>query len=139
MAPVLWVENRCSREAPITCGVSSCSNLFSDSLWCVRSANFACIEVDPTTGLARSGSSEICAGYVVAGTAFKVVLLAVFVFGLDEIVPGAAEQRVADRAAGQPRGAAIPYVLRTFNLQFALISHYGERKYVAWKCGVRVS
>jgi hypothetical protein len=51
MAPVLWVENRCSSEAPITCGVSSCSNLFSDSLWCVLSANFACIEVDPTTGL----------------------------------------------------------------------------------------
>jgi hypothetical protein len=40
---------------------------------------------------------------------FKVVLLAVF--SLDEIVPGAAEQRVVARAAGQPRGAALPYVL----------------------------
>ena len=37
---------------------------------------------------------------MLAGIAFKVVLLAVF--GLDEIFPGPAEQRVAASAAGQP-------------------------------------
>jgi hypothetical protein len=73
--------------------------------------------------------AEIHAGYGVAGPAFEVVLLAVF--GLDENVPGAAEQRVAARAAGQPRGATLPYVSRTFNLEFARISHHGKRKCVA--------
>src|SRR5688500_13863390 len=52
MAPVPSVENRCSREASITCGESSCTNLSSDSLRGVLSATLACIEVDPTTGLA---------------------------------------------------------------------------------------
>jgi hypothetical protein len=80
---------------------------------------------------ASDAVTEIHAGYGVAGTAFKVALLAVF--GLDEIVPGADEQRLAARAVGQTRGAALPYVLRTFNLEFALISHYGERKCVASK------
>jgi hypothetical protein len=70
---------------------------------------------------ASDAVAEIHASYVVAGNAFKVVLLAVSC--LDEVVPGAAEQRVAARAAGQTRGAALPYVLRTFNLEFALISH----------------
>jgi hypothetical protein len=77
---------------------------------------------------ASDAVTEIHAGYGVARTAFKVVLLAAF--GLDEIVPGATEQ---------PRGAALAYVLRTFNLEFALISHYGERKCVASKYGVRAS
>jgi hypothetical protein len=65
--------------------------------------------------------AEIHARDVVTGSAFKVVLLAVSCF--DESVPGAAEQAVAAGAAGQPRGAALPYVLRSFNLEFALISH----------------
>jgi hypothetical protein len=81
--------------------------------------------------------AEVHAGDGVAGPAFKVVLLADF--GLDESVPGGAEQWVAARAAGQPRGAALGYVLRIFNLEFALMSHYGERKCVALKCGVRAS
>jgi hypothetical protein len=87
---------------------------------------------------ASDAVAEIHAGYVVAGTAFKVALLAIAP-GLDEIVPGVAEQRVAARSAGQPLGAALPYVLRTFNLEFALISHYGECKCVASKYGVRAS
>jgi hypothetical protein len=86
---------------------------------------------------ASDAVTEIHAGNGVPGIAFKVVLLAVF--DLDEIVPCAGEQRVAARATGQPRGAALPYVLRTFNLQFALISHYGERKCVASKYGVKAS
>ena len=97
----------------------------------------SCSRVSPEKNLAAASDAvaEIHAGYVVAGTAFKVVLLAVF--GLDEIVPGAAGSRLATRAAGQPRGVALPYVLRTFNPEFALISHYGKRKCVASKCGVR--
>ncbi len=47
---------------------------------------------------ASDAVTEIHAGYVVAGTAFKVLLLAVF--GLDESVPGAAEQRVAPGPLG---------------------------------------
>jgi hypothetical protein len=58
---------------------------------------------------ASDALAEIHAGYVVAGTAFKVALLAIAP-GLDEIVPGAAEQRVAARSAGQPRAGAF----RTF-------------------------
>src|SRR5215210_368833 len=73
---------------------------------------------------ASDAVAEIHAGYDVAGAAFKVILLAVF--GLDEIVPGAVEQRVAASAAGQPRAGSLSYVLRNFNLEFALISHYGE-------------
>jgi hypothetical protein len=49
---------------------------------------------------ASDASTEIHAAYFVAGTAFKVVLLAVF--GLDEIFPSATEQRVAATAVGQP-------------------------------------
>jgi hypothetical protein len=49
---------------------------------------------------AASGAvAEIHASYVVAGIAFKVVLLAVF--GIDEIVPCAGEQRVAATAAAR--------------------------------------
>jgi hypothetical protein len=86
---------------------------------------------------ASDAITEIHAGNGVTGIAFKVVLLAVF--DLDEIFPGAIEQRVAARATRQPRAGSLPYVLRTFNLEFALISHDGERKCVASKYGVRAS
>ena len=48
---------------------------------------------------ASDAVAEIHASYVVAGNAFKVVLLAVSC--LDEVVPGAAEQCVAARAAAR--------------------------------------
>jgi hypothetical protein len=91
------------------------------------------------TDLAAAGDAvaEIYAGFVVAGTAFEVVLQAAF--SLDGIVPAAALQCVTFSAAGQLRGAALPWVLRTFNLEFAPISHYGERKGVASKYEKRAS
>jgi hypothetical protein len=48
---------------------------------------------------ASNAVAEIHACYVVAGNAFKVVLLSVF--GLDESVPGGADQCVAARAAAR--------------------------------------
>jgi hypothetical protein len=45
--------------------------------------------------------------------------------------------KVATGAAGRPRGAALPCVSRTFNPEFAPISHHGGRKRVASKYGVR--
>jgi hypothetical protein len=48
--------------------------------------------------VASDAVAEICAGYVLAGTAFKVVLRAAF--GLCEILSGAALQRVTPRAVG---------------------------------------
>jgi hypothetical protein len=51
---------------------------------------------------ASDAIAEIHAGYVVAGTAFKVVLRAAF--GIDEIVSGTAEQRVTP---GPPSGREV--------------------------------
>jgi hypothetical protein len=69
-------------------------------------AQEAARRTDPAA--AGDAVAEIYAGFVAAGTAFKVVLRAVF--GLDGIVP-AALQRITFRAAGQLRGAALPWVL----------------------------
>ena len=88
------------------------------------------------TELAAAGAAvaEIYAGFVVAGTAFKVVLRAAL--GLDGIVTGGALQRVAP---GPPRDATLPYGLQTFNLEFAPISHCCEHKCVASKYEKRAS